>query len=186
MSDMTSGPSLTRHLVLLIQSGILPYSPNSLPLASKLNSTHGLLTSSTLVDNMWLSTESVHLLSLLRLEYPQDSVLGPVLFLIFINDLSDSLENLFHLFADDSNLVLQIDKVVASSLSSDLDKITRWSNTWNMSFNPDKSHTLAIRKDHLANYSIHFLNNPLEDVQSSSMNSHSNSWVSLSAINFLG
>ena len=37
-----------------------------------------------------------------------------------------------------------------------------------MSFNPDKSHalTISLRKDHLANNPIYFLNNPLEEVQS--------------------
>ena len=35
---------------------------------------------------------------------PQSNVLGPVLFLVFINDLSDSLENRLHIFADDSTL----------------------------------------------------------------------------------
>jgi len=44
---MRSGPSLWTYLVLLIQSGILPCSWNSLPIASKANSTHGFLTSST-------------------------------------------------------------------------------------------------------------------------------------------
>ena len=43
MSDMRSGPSLLTYLVLLIQSGILSYSPNSLPMESEINSTHGLL-----------------------------------------------------------------------------------------------------------------------------------------------
>ena len=52
--------------------------------------------------------------------------------------------------------------------SVDLDKITSWSNTWNMSFNPDKSQTLtlSLRKDHLENPPIYFLNNPLEGVLS--------------------
>ncbi len=86
---------------------------------------------------------------------PQGSVLGPVPFLVFINDLSDSLENPLFLFADDSTLCRTIghpsSQAAASSLTADLDKITNWSNTWNMSFNPDKSHTLTMsfRKDHL-------------------------------------
>ena len=88
----------------------------------------------------------------------QAIVLGPVLFLVFINDLSDSLENPPYLFADDSTLCRTIGhpsdrQAAASSLTADLDKITSWSNTWNMSFNPDKSHTLtmSLQKDRLAN-----------------------------------
>ena len=57
------GPSLWTHLVLLIHSGILLCSPNSLPKTSKANFTHGLLTSSPLVANVWHSPESFHLLS---------------------------------------------------------------------------------------------------------------------------
>ena len=80
---------------------------------------------------------------------PQGSVLGLVLFLVFINDLSDSLENPLYLFADESALCCTIchpsdRQAAASSLSADLDKITNWSNTWNMSFNPDKSHTITL------------------------------------------
>ena len=104
---------------------------------------------------------------------PQGTVLGPVLFLVFINNLSDSLENPLYLFADDSTLCRTIGhpsdrQAASSSLTADLDKITNWSNTWNMSFNPDKSHTLtmSLRKDHLENSPIHFLNNPLEEVLS--------------------
>ena len=80
---------------------------------------------------------------------PQGSVLGAVLFLIFINDLYVSLENPLYLFADDSTLCHTIchpsdRQAAASSLTADLDKITNWSNTWNMSFNPEKSHTLTV------------------------------------------
>jgi len=80
---------------------------------------------------------------------PQGIILGPVLFLVFIDDLSDSLENPLYLFADDSTLCRTMchpsdRQAAASSLSADLDKIISWSNTWNMSFNPDKSHTLMM------------------------------------------
>ena len=88
----------------------------------------------------------------------QGSVLGPVIFLVFINDLSDPLENPLYLFADDSTLCRTIchpsdRQAAASSLTADMGKITNWSNTWNMSFNPDKSHTLtmSLRKDRLEN-----------------------------------
>ena len=96
-----------------------------------------------------------------------------MLFLVFINFLSDSLENPLYVFYDDSTLCRTIShpsewQAAASPLSADLDKITSWSNMWNMSFNPDKSHTLtmSLRKDHLENPPIHFLNNPLEEVLS--------------------
>ena len=69
---------------------------------------------------------------------------------------SDSLQNPLYLSADDSTLYRTIchpsdRQAAASSLSADLDKIKSWFNTWNMSFNPDKSHTLtmSLRKDRL-------------------------------------
>ena len=81
----------------------------------------------------------------------QGSVLGSVLCLIFINDLSDCLENPLYLFSDESTLCRDIPhpsdrQALASSLSSDLEKkkITSWSNTWKMSFYSDKSHTLTF------------------------------------------
>ena len=74
-------------------------------------------------------------------------------------------------------------QAAASSLSAYLDKITNWSNTWNMSFNPDKSHTLtmSLRKDRLkkptpSTFSTILLKKSF----------HSSFWVSLSAMIFPG
>ena len=89
MSDMRSGSSFWNYLQLSIQSVILHCFPNCLPMASKVKSTLGLLTSSTLVVSVWFSAESF-LLSMSRLECSKAVFYAPILFLTFINDLSDS------------------------------------------------------------------------------------------------
>jgi len=72
---------------------------------------------------------------------PQGSILGPLLFLIYINDLSDGLKCNPKLFADDTSLfstVYNIDEAT-NDLNNDLIKITKWAFQWKMSFNPDIS-----------------------------------------------
>ena len=69
---------------------------------------------------------------------PQGSVLGPVLLLIYINDLSDNLQYNPHLFADDTSLfsTIKVPKRTANNLNNDLKEINKWVFQWKMSFNP--------------------------------------------------
>ena len=69
----------------------------------------------------------------------QGSVLGPLFFLIYINDISLRLTTNVKLFADDTSLfsVVNNASVSASRLNNDLVKIRDWAFNWKMSFNPD-------------------------------------------------
>ena len=70
---------------------------------------------------------------------PQGSILGPLLFSIYINDLSDGLTTNVRLFADDVSLFFVVDNInlSATNLNSDLTKINDWTNQWKMTFNLD-------------------------------------------------
>ena len=67
--------------------------------------------------------------------------MGPLLFLVYINDLADSLSSNAKLFADDTSLFLVIHDAETSGneLKSDLSHINKRAFQWKMSFNPDPS-----------------------------------------------
>jgi hypothetical protein len=72
---------------------------------------------------------------------PQGSVLEPLLFILYINDIAENLISLSRLFADDTSFSyscrdeLQIKTVI----DHDLKEMDEWSKKWLMSFNPDKT-----------------------------------------------
>ena len=68
---------------------------------------------------------------------PQGTVLGPLLFLTYINDITNDIKGQIRLFADDALLYHPI-KTVADGcvLQGDLNSLHRWSKRWKMAFNP--------------------------------------------------
>ena len=77
---------------------------------------------------------------------PQGSVLGPILFVLFINDLPNRVKSSVYMFADDTKLYRQISVAEDSrSLQEDLDHLFSWSEDWKLKFHPDKCKVLEIR-----------------------------------------
>ena len=101
---------------------------------------------------------------------PQGSVLGPGLFLIFINDLLDNIRSSVRLFADDCVLYRNIHSLQdCLALHEDLTSLGQWEADWQMKFNVAICHSMRVtrhqhHKQILFDYSLH--NQTLENVQS--------------------
>ena len=76
---------------------------------------------------------------------PQGSVLGPLLFVCFVNDLPDAVTSKVYLFADDTKLIAKVpqDKAV---LQQDLELLQNWSNKWQLKFNATKCKIMHMGK----------------------------------------
>ena len=86
---------------------------------------------------------------------PQGSVLGPVLFLLYINDLPDVVNNLVKLFADDTKLYAVVNNEDdQTSLQNDIDSLIEWSDTWLLKFNRSKCKHLHLGRDTDSSYKI--------------------------------
>lgn len=77
---------------------------------------------------------------------PQGSVLGPLLFLIYINDISDKLTCFTRLYADDSSLLSTSKDIhyIENEMNNDLKELSEWSNKWLITFNPDKTEAMLF------------------------------------------
>ena len=101
---------------------------------------------------------------------PQGSVLGPILFLILINDMPDNIRSSVQMFTDDCVLYNNIYSIQPSlTLPEDLTSLGQWEADWQMKFSVAKCHSMRVtrhqhHKQILFNYSLH--NQTLENFQS--------------------
>ena len=76
---------------------------------------------------------------------PLGSVLGPILFLVYINDLPEELSSQVRLFADDTAVYLTVGgSDDGAALQTDLDRLSVWENQWDMKFNPSKCQVVRV------------------------------------------
>ena len=91
---------------------------------------------------------------------PQRTVWGPLLFLIHINDLPDSVKSSVRLFADDCLLYRRISTIEDQvKLQEDLTSLEQWAATWGMRFNAKKCYIMSInqKKSYYYQLSSHIL-----------------------------
>ena len=101
---------------------------------------------------------------------PQGSILGPLLFLIYINDIVMHINSTVRLFADDTSLYLIVDDPVeaARCLNADLALIHQWAERWLVKFNAAKSESLLVSRKNLKPFHPPLLmsNEPIKEVRS--------------------
>ena len=91
----------------------------------------------------------VHVLS----GVPQGSVLGPLLFLLYVNDLPDWIKSSIKMFADDTKLWSTISDVDdKQKLQDDLRKLNEWSDKWLLKCNPDKCRVMHVGHNYPTEY----------------------------------
>ena len=84
----------------------------------------------------------------IKADVPQGSVLGSLMFLIFINDIVDVVRSKIKLFADDTTLYIDVDNPIAAAktINSDLSSLHQWSRDWLITFNALKTDSMLVTR----------------------------------------
>jgi hypothetical protein len=84
---------------------------------------------------------------------PQVSVFGPLLFLLYVNDIADNLLHLTRLLADDTSLSYssQSPYAIEDVMNSDLESISIWFKQWLVNFNPQKTKAMVFSNINIPN-----------------------------------
>jgi len=96
---------------------------------------------------------------------PQGSVLGPLLFLVYINDITQEIESDIKLFADDTSLSFAANNhdTRTDTLNNDLKRILEWGKKWKVVFNEGKTNLLNFSNSYSQNHQLLFGNTILAD-----------------------
>ena len=80
----------------------------------------------------------------------QESTLGLLLFLIYINDIVNGINSAIRLIADDTSLYIIVGnpQIAANMINHDLDTIDNWARTWLVDFNPAKTISITLTRKH--------------------------------------
>ena len=79
---------------------------------------------------------------------PQGSILGPLLFFIYIDDIINDIESNIFLFADDTSILENITDPITTfqKINRDLTRLDTWSKQWLVNFNPSKTKYIIFSK----------------------------------------
>ena len=79
---------------------------------------------------------------------PQGSLLEPLLFVIYVNNMPDVVKSFLYMFADDAKLFTRVKETYGTSqLQHDLNALSDWADTWQLTFNAKKCKTMQLRKN---------------------------------------
>ena len=97
---------------------------------------------------------------------PQGSVLGPLLFLIYINDIVNGIQSNIRLFADDTTLFISVEDPdnAALQMNNDMETIKSWADQWLVNFNPAKTKTMTFTNKTVQHPPLYFDNKELKSV----------------------
>ena len=95
---------------------------------------------------------------------PQVTVLGPILFVLFINDLPSVLRSICRIFVDDTKVSRSINSPEDTTLlQEDINNLSAWSAEWQLPFNTTKCKSLHLGRTN-SNHTYSINNSPLEQI----------------------
>ena len=99
---------------------------------------------------------------------PQGSVLGPVLFLLYVNDMPNEIQNIIKLFADDSKLYATNNS--ETPIQNDIDQVVKWTKDWLMTLNSQKCKHMHIGKGDQNNINLLLKDVEEQDIEIAQVN----------------